>query len=227
MDYFAFLDESGDLGRKFDHPYQVGGSSRYFTIGLVLAHKADRHRPARVIKSLREKLEKKYEPGARSFDDKEIKASHLTTDDRSLFCKILCKEFLKSSHGLRFFSITVNKTNVRHNAFKNDGNILYNYMTGLCLLPLIKDFDNVALWADQRKTAVRALRCFDEYLITTLAGNHSSDANLSVLHKGSHTSKEVQCADILCNIVWRSHEYKVKHEMEIVGSHTSCSTLFF
>lgn len=35
MDITVYLDESGDLGWKFDAPYRSGGSSRYLTIAAI------------------------------------------------------------------------------------------------------------------------------------------------------------------------------------------------
>ena len=48
--YTVYLDESGDLGWKFDKPYQNGGSSRFFTIACIFTHERDKNRPNRVMK---------------------------------------------------------------------------------------------------------------------------------------------------------------------------------
>ena len=36
MQVSVYLDESGDLGWKFDAPYRCGGSSRYLTISAII-----------------------------------------------------------------------------------------------------------------------------------------------------------------------------------------------
>ncbi|OGT45357.1 MAG: hypothetical protein A3E82_06525 [Gammaproteobacteria bacterium RIFCSPHIGHO2_12_FULL_38_11] len=56
-DVTVYLDESGDLGWKFDKPYRQGGSSRYLTISAVLVPKHKNHFPGRVIKRLYQKFE--------------------------------------------------------------------------------------------------------------------------------------------------------------------------
>jgi hypothetical protein len=46
-----YLDESGDLGWKFDKPYRDGGSSRYLTIATLIIPQNLSHLPKRIIKS--------------------------------------------------------------------------------------------------------------------------------------------------------------------------------
>jgi hypothetical protein len=52
MSVIIYLDESGDLGWKFDAPYRSGGSSRYLTIGAVCVPPEKKHLPKRVVKKL-------------------------------------------------------------------------------------------------------------------------------------------------------------------------------
>ena len=43
-----YLDESGDLGWKFDADFKRGGSSRYLTIAAAVIANTDRHRTGHV-----------------------------------------------------------------------------------------------------------------------------------------------------------------------------------
>ncbi|VEH66653.1 Uncharacterised protein [Rodentibacter pneumotropicus] len=58
MQVSVYLDESGDLGWKFDAPYRQGGSSRYLTIATILIHHDKRHLLKRLMKSLYKKTKR-------------------------------------------------------------------------------------------------------------------------------------------------------------------------
>ncbi|AZB91680.1 hypothetical protein DKE41_019025 (plasmid) [Acinetobacter pittii] len=45
-----YLDESGDLGWNFNHPYRQGGSSRFLTIACVITPSEDVKRPKKLSK---------------------------------------------------------------------------------------------------------------------------------------------------------------------------------
>ena len=217
--YFAYLDESGDLGWVLDKPYQHGGSSRFLTISSILVHKADKHRLGRALDTFKRKL----------FVDPrlELKSTDLTPDQRILFMDIFLHEAKKVNKFLRIISKTVAKDNVKKSAFKKEPNLLYNYTTALCLLEKIADLEKVDLFADSRVTKVDAKLSFNQYLATKLAGDHDSDCQFNVHHVNSQHSQEVQCADIITNIIWRSYEFDVAWEKEKIKSYLSDGTLYF
>lgn len=74
MQISVYLDESGDLGWKFDHPYRNGGSSRYLTIAAILIHPDKRKHLKRVMKRLYVKT--KTPP------EQEVKWASLTEEHR-------------------------------------------------------------------------------------------------------------------------------------------------
>jgi hypothetical protein len=208
--YYAYLDESGDLGWNFQHPYQKGGSSRFLTIAAILVHKNDKHRPGRALDTFKKKL---------NVDPKsELKATDLTSQQRILFMDIFLHEASKAKQYLRIISKTVSKMNVQHPRFRTDSNTLYNYTTSLCLLDKIASFEKVDLFADSRVTKVDARLSFNQYLVTKLAGDMNSSCDFNVHHVNSQHSQEVQCADILTNIIWRSYEFDVQWEKEKIFS---------
>ena len=53
---FIYLDESGDLGWKFDAPYRDGGSSRYITIAALIVPEESVHDPMRGMRRLYNKF---------------------------------------------------------------------------------------------------------------------------------------------------------------------------
>ena len=52
----VYLDESGDLGWKFDAPYRRGGSSRFLTISALCVLADKKHLPKRVVRNLYDKF---------------------------------------------------------------------------------------------------------------------------------------------------------------------------
>ena len=218
------MDESGDLGWKFDRPYQSGGSSRFLTLSTIVVHENDKHRPERVMKKLKEYLVKKY--GSEKFDPKEIKSTDLMVEDRTKFCELFCNEVLKSKKFFKVYSKTVNKINVRRAVFKEDPNTLYNYTTSF-ILEKVKDLEHVTLFADERVTSTEARMSFDLYLKTKLAGDMGSDTILNIDHKDSKDSKQIQCADIIANTIWRSYEFGIHGPFDTISPHVNDGKLFF
>ncbi len=223
--YYAYLDESGDLGWKFDRPYLNGGSSRYFTISTIIVHENDKHRLERAVKKFREKLEKKH--GVKYPVSHEIKASDLKLGERLLFAEILKNELNKTKKFSKIYSKTVKKENVSKESFKKNPNILYNYMTGLSFLNDIKELDQVVLIADKRITSVNAQYGFNEYLQTTLAGNLDSKTILNISHQDSKDSRHLQCADLIANLLWRKYEFNKSDPFNVLSTVIKDGTLFF
>jgi len=45
MHIYVYLDESGDEGWNFSHPYQQGGSSKYLSVGYIILPSEKKHIP--------------------------------------------------------------------------------------------------------------------------------------------------------------------------------------
>lgn len=209
--YVVYLDESGDLGWKFDKPFQKGGSSRFFTIAGVIVLEEDMHRPERVMKSFRQYLAKKQ--NRQIPVSEEIKSTNLNGDEKSKFTEYLLREVEKAKF-FKIFSITVRKEAVTSSIFKEDTNTLYNYMTKLGILESLAETSKITLIADQRITSTGEVYAFDSYLKTELAGTYNSSSHLEVHHKSSHSCRNIQCADIVTNLIWRSHEFQSDEYLE-------------
>ncbi len=219
------MDESGDLGWKFDRPYLKCGSSRFFTISIIVVHQNDKHRLERAVKGFRKKLERKHDiiiPVSH-----EIKASDLKPGERELFARELLKEVNKTKKFFKVYSKTVKKENVEKFSFKLHPNVLYNYMTGLAFLEEIKDLHQVTLIADKRITSVEAQYGFVEYLQTKLSGDLNSETILNVSHKDSKDSRHLQCVDLVANIIWRKYEFCKYDAYNILSSNVKDRTLYF
>jgi hypothetical protein len=72
-----YLDESGDLGWKFDKPYREGGSSRYLTIATLIIPQNLSHLPKRIIKEI---YTERKQPTT-----KELKGKDLSKPEKQIF----------------------------------------------------------------------------------------------------------------------------------------------
>lgn len=78
-------------------------------------------------------------------------------------------------------------------------------MTKLGILSQLVEMENIWISADQRVTSTDAKYASDTYLKTELAGTYNSAALIDIKHISSHTSRHLQCADIVTNLIWRGY----------------------
>jgi len=212
-----FMDESGDLGWKFDAPYLTGGSSRYLTIaGAIVADGADKHlcRLIRDIYSARgwnTKKEKKWsqmKPAAKM--DFAARAAHLS-EGRS---------------GISFHSISVYKPNVQEH-IRGDGNKLYNYMIGLLFLTHLQRFDHVTFIPDERSVKVTSGDSLHDYLQTQLWFEVGASTVLQTVPGDSSKHQPLQFADMLAGCVQDRYEKVLSSPFERIRSELNVKKLFF
>mgnify|MGYP001002854304 FL=1 len=93
----AYLDESGDLGWKFDLPFGEGGSSRYFVIGIAIGINNSFRRFSKVQDQLH-KLQ-----GWTSAHEKKWKT--ISSGARKAFCQLAAKELACNPETLVFVAV--------------------------------------------------------------------------------------------------------------------------
>ncbi len=153
------LDESGDLGWKFDAPYRRGGSSRYLTIASLVISPNKKHLPKRLIKKLYTKfnwptnIEKKW--------------SDMSLAERIWFAEKANELHSKYPSDIKYLSITVKKENVQSH-IRRDANKLYNYMIGLSLLDEMSNHDKITFLPDPRSIKIESGNSLHDYLQTKL-----------------------------------------------------------
>lgn len=195
MDVSIYLDESGDLGWKFDLPYRQGGSSRYLTIAAILIQHDQR-------KDLKRLMRKLYEKTKTPTHD-EVKWAHLDMKQRLWIAQRLLD--LKSKHGadIQYYSISVRKEKVKPH-IRNDANKLYNYMIKLMLSEEMAIYDQVFFNVDQRSIKVESGNSLHDYLQTVLWMEQSASTILKTRQCNSKDDLGVQLSDILSGII-QSH----------------------
>lgn len=135
----VYLDESGDLGWKFQFPYRNGGSSRFLTIGYLISPITHCNIPKRLVKDFYRHFH--FDP------KKEIKASDLKSHHKAFICAETVKMLSKHPEFI-LGSVTVRKEGVDA-AFRKDGNTLYNYMMGVSLLDYIDSHETCKITREQ------------------------------------------------------------------------------
>lgn len=213
----VFLDESGDLGWKFDAPYQLGGSSRYLTIAFVVLPNSYKGYPKRIVHSLFNKFE--ISPKI------EQKGSSLG-EDQKLFVVQKTITMLERYPDISIHSITVLKTKVMMH-IRQDPNKLYNYMIGLILPDAVKNATDVNVFPDPRTIKVKSGNSLVDYLQIKLWFCLNVSTKLYWHNIISDNSKGIQFADWISNIVWCKYEYGKSEVADLLLPHISSKTLFF
>jgi len=213
-----YLDESGDLGWKFDAPYRSGGSSRYLTIASLVTSPEKKHLPKRLIKKLYTKfnwpvaVEKKW--------------SQMKLDERVWFSQKANELRAKYPNDIRYVSITVKKENVQGH-IRQDANKLYNYMIGCSLLNEMEKHKNITFIPDPRSIKVESGNSLHDYLQTQLWFELGVKTVLKTIPCDSATSTNVQFSDMLSGIVQGHFEDGNSQPWHELRTSISYKTLFF
>lgn len=212
-----YLDESGDLGWKFDAPYRQGGSSRYLTIAALICPSDKTHHPKRLIKGLYERrkwsrnVEKKWADmsnGAKlDFSEEVVKLRHQHTD-------------------IKYFSITVKKENVWPH-IRADSNKLYNYMIKLMLVDEMTNYEHITLVPDPRTIKVESGNSLHDYLQTELWLEKKVATVLQTNPQDSIRCFGLQFADMLAGAIREHYEDNMSAAINILRPHVTLSPLFF
>jgi hypothetical protein len=212
-----YLDESGDLGWKFDAPYRSGGSSRYLTIGAVCVPPEKKHLPKRVVKKLYNRF---------GWSNKEeIKWSDMTPEARKEFSQN-ARSMCDKHPDIFLHGIVVQKVNVMEH-IRKDSNKLYNYMIRLSLLDRMAGHDVVTMVPDPRSIKVTSGNSLHDYLQTELWFTKKATTNLVTHNCDSKDSLGVQFADMLAGLVQSRYEDNESSNFQILAPRISLCRLFF
>jgi hypothetical protein len=211
-----YVDESGDLGWSFDHPYGNRGSSRYLTIAAVLVPDDLDHLPTRKVKQL-------YKEGKWNFSQ-EKKWVDMPDVSRETFAKNALSLRQKNA-GISYKAIVVDKQNVQQN-FRLDSNKLYNYMLKLLLLDEMKKHRHVTLIPDPRSVKVDSGNCLHHYLEMMLFEEGAATV-LESVNRDSKACLNLQFADMLAGVIGTHFEFKRSVPWRLLEPHVQIKRLFF
>jgi len=190
----VYLDESGDLGWTFSHPFRAGGSSRFLCLAVMFLPKADRKRPKRIIAD----MYKKY--GWVS----EMKASAASTAQKIEFAEKTV-EMLGTYKDIKIDCIVAQKEKVQDH-IRGDSNKLYNYMCRLVIPEYVKNEREIEFIPDKRSIKVRSGNSLSDYLQTVLWFDCSTKTKLINNPQESHLNYNLQFMDWIAHCVWSHFE---------------------
>jgi hypothetical protein len=210
-----YLDESGDLGWKFDAPYRQGGSSRYLTLAFLFVPKRKRNYPKDIIK----KLYLKY--GWQN----EKKASKATLQQKIRFCTKAMK-FLEKHTDIKIDAIVTNKINVESH-IRSDANKLYNYMNGLVIPHYVGTKEKVEFIPDKRSIKVKSGNSLIDYLQIKIWFDHKYKTVIVFNPHESQYNYNLQFADWISHCIWLKYEDSIEEPFNILYPYINIRTLFF
>lgn len=218
MDVSVYLDESGDLGWKFDKPYRKGGSSRYLTIATIIIAHDKRHLLQRLMKSLYKKTN--------TTSNTELKWARLSIEHRIWIAEKLAD--FKNKHGadVKFLCITVRKEKVMSH-IRKDPNKLYNYMIKLLLAAELSQYNDVLFNVDQRAIKVKSGNSLHDYLQTSIWFELGTATTLNTVSCDSKCHLGVQMADIISGIVQNHYEDNKSEPFKKLILHLNSKRLYF
>lgn len=213
-DILVYLDESGDLGWKFDAPYRRGGSSRYLTISSLIVAHSHKHHPKRLVKGLYNQFSWPQ--------NTEKKWSDMNEVERITFAQKAAALKNKLNNNIKYMSITVKKENVQLH-IRSDQNILYNYMISLSLINEISRYERVSFLPDQRSIKLKRGNSLHDYIQTNLWFEKHVSTVLNTVPSDSSTNLNVQFADMLAGVVqghfedgnsqpWQEMRYSISYK---------------
>lgn len=217
MSHTVFLDESGDLGFKFNKPFLRGGSSRFLTMAFIVAPNSKKMFLKRIVR----KTYKKYgfQPGH------EVKGSDLNVSQKTYICRQILN-LVHKNPDISICSITVKKENVNNN-IRQDANLLYNFMMKLSVLDKIDTYDHVVLLRDNKTVKIASGNSLIDYLQTTILFEHNSSTKLVDCPSDSKKWLALILVDWLNNIVFGHYENSNSAPFKVLSPILKNQTLFF
>jgi len=214
----VYLDESGDLGWKFNAPFMNGGSSRYLTIAFIIVPNTNKDLPHRQVSKTYTKFN--YQFGM------EHKGNKLPKNVREYFINRVIK-MMQSNPDVLMSAITVKKERV-FDHIRRDGNILYNYLTKIGICDHIKSCNgNVDFIRDERTIKVSSGNSLIEYLQTELWFEKNSKAFLVDQPAKSHQNFNILFIDWIANTIWQYYELGEDVGFSLLDPIMKCQKLFF
>lgn len=212
-----YLDESGDLGWKFDAPYRKGGSSRYLTITAVCVPSEKNHIPKRIIKDL-------YTQCGWPISC-ERKWVQMPAQERTEFAS-QARKMCDKHTDIYVHAIVVKKERVEEH-IRKDGNKLYNYMIKLALLDRMCPYGIVTLIPDPRSIKVKSGNSLPDYLQTELWFTKKVKTELKMQPLDSQACLGIQFADMLAGVVQARFEDNDLDDFKIILPKLRLNCLFF
>lgn len=196
----AYLDECGDSGWKLDLPYQKGGSSRFFVVGMVLGIDQSYRRFPKIIAKWHKK---------QGYTTKKEKKWHTSSHEAKVnFLKFL-KEELDSNEDLVVMAVVLNKSQMPTNidiTRKGLQHLMYAYALVKLTSNVLNNhtLDNYSYCPDELNESYKLLESILEYEIVFKQKN---PVKLTRKDMVKPMTAGLTCADMIAGAVWESIEH--------------------
>jgi hypothetical protein len=194
---FIFLDESGDLG--FD--WSKGGTSRYFTVTILICH--NKETADRIRIAIKRTLKNKVNHRKVRNQNKELKGATTTIEIKKYFYSQMPQD------GWDIYSVTLNKERIKkHLKTKPAKKRLYNFLARFIVekTPLNEvQGRSINFIVDKCKNTVE-IQDFNEYIEAQLSAVLPLDTILNIHHDSSTKNPCIQAVDLFCWGIARKHK---------------------
>lgn len=214
-DLKVFIDESGDLGWKFDQPYNRGGSSRFLVISALFVAPENLKTIERIIKKL-------YWFTKKDFSQEELKGSDLSKKLKTYFSR----ESFKKKKAFQAKAIVIDKHHVYEN-LRKDPNVLYNYACKLAFIDTICEAQDPLVYADRKTQKTNAQYTFGDYFKSEYYSRHHGKNHIEVHIANSMEHLGLQFADIIAHLLFRYFQLEEKHFYAELTQFVEVKQLFF
>jgi hypothetical protein len=212
-----FIDESGDLGWKFDKPYRNGGSSRFLTLAFLLVESDSKEYPKRLVRKFRKKAHLPTNIEFKAYNLREIQILKFSEE---------VAHMMEIRQNIRLIAITVKKENVQAH-IRHDPNKLYNYMVNLALMEEVVKHKEAILLPDNRSIKVASGNSLVDYLQTQIWFEHNAGTTLTCMPQESRCCQSIQFTDIVSHIVWNFYENRKSEPLRQLAQYIRLKRLFF
>lgn len=190
----VYVDESGDLGWRFSHPYRAGGSSRFLCVAIMFVPKIHRKLPKGIISA----MHKKY-----GWKD-EKKASDASPQQKMELAQSVVG-LLAAHNDIKIDCIVVRKEKVQAH-IRADSNKLYNYMCKLVVCDYVTLEPEIQFIPDKRSIKVESGNSLSDYLQTVLWFECNVKTKIVNKPQESFLNYNLQFIDWVAHCVWSSFE---------------------
>ena len=224
---FAYLDESGELGWKFDKPYLDGGASRYFVIAIALGLNENYRRLGKVVDSLH-----KLQNWTSRYEKKWATISH---GPRETFCQLAAKE-LASNQNIKVLVAVYHKESAPNflravdvralhpNAsekeilaleakYKGRTHLIYAMLVAETLAEHLPAMDNFTYCPDELNEGQRTL---DAILTYRLLVQQQRETVLNRVDRKQPMQRGLDFADMCAGAVFEAYQFKDQSFLEIL-----------
>jgi hypothetical protein len=210
------MDEAGDTGWSLNHPYGKGGSSRFLILAAISIPSGKNKLIERIVRHLyRSRKGRKL--------SNELKSTELNGHEKMNFAKKLI-DVKQKNPDINLMAVVAEKGNV-NTALRTKCESFYTHMAEQMLHTELARKTVVDFFPDARAMKPKDKHALPNYLETQLAiSGHIPTITTTPSESGRLL--EIQCADIICSILFSHYEFNQSTQYKILEPAIAVTKLF-